>query len=89
MSGKLVRKHLEDVGLDGNIAEYNELKGFVFLSFYVTRLRLTLCPLPVCREDKRSRSLSPPQCGANLNFSFLVRLPSCFLCASRLTLTYR
>ncbi|ORY74783.1 P-loop containing nucleoside triphosphate hydrolase protein [Leucosporidium creatinivorum] len=27
MSGKLVRKHLEDVGLDGDIAEYNELKG--------------------------------------------------------------
>ncbi|KAM0790998.1 hypothetical protein ACM66B_004298 [Microbotryomycetes sp. NB124-2] len=27
MSGKLVRKHLEDVGLDGDIAEYNEMKG--------------------------------------------------------------
>lgn len=27
MSGKLVRKHLEDVGLDGDIAEYNEIKG--------------------------------------------------------------
>ncbi|GAA5923873.1 hypothetical protein JCM1841_001420 [Sporobolomyces salmonicolor] len=27
MSGKLVRQHLIDVGLDGDIAEYNELKG--------------------------------------------------------------
>ncbi|KAM0753090.1 hypothetical protein T439DRAFT_299360 [Meredithblackwellia eburnea MCA 4105] len=27
MSAKLVRKHLEDVGLDGDIAEYNELRG--------------------------------------------------------------
>ncbi|GAA5954301.1 hypothetical protein JCM10213_009166, partial [Rhodosporidiobolus nylandii] len=27
ISVKLVRKHLEDVGLDGDIAEYNELKG--------------------------------------------------------------
>lgn len=27
MSSKLIRKHLEDVGLDGDIAEYNELKG--------------------------------------------------------------
>lgn len=33
MSGKLVRKHLEDVGLDGDIAEYNELKGFVCFLF--------------------------------------------------------
>lgn len=27
MSTKLIRKHLEDVGLDGDIAEYNEMKG--------------------------------------------------------------
>ncbi|GAA6061360.1 hypothetical protein JCM10212_005814 [Sporobolomyces blumeae] len=27
MSGKLVRQHLMDVGLDGDIAEYNEMRG--------------------------------------------------------------
>jgi elongation factor 3 len=27
MTSKLVRQHLMDVGLDGDIAQYNELKG--------------------------------------------------------------
>lgn len=54
MSGKLVRKHLEDVGLDGDIAEYNEMKGFVLL-FFLFRSKLTLFGSD-CLEDRRSRS---------------------------------
>lgn len=33
-SAHLVRKHLEDIGLDGDIAQYNEIQGLSGGSFY-------------------------------------------------------
>ena len=45
MSVKLVRQHLEGVGLDGDIAEYNEMKGCVVLFLLLVVVVVVAAPL--------------------------------------------
>lgn len=52
---KAIREHLEGVGLNGDIAEYNEIKGCVTALRHAGRTDI-LFAITACRAVKKSRS---------------------------------
>lgn len=64
-SAHIVRKHLEDIGLDGDIAQYNEIAGLSGGPFNIG-LHTSLLLIGVIAQARRSSSSSRHACGTTL-----------------------
>ena len=61
-SAHIVRKHLEDIGLDGDIAQYNEIAGLSGgkLCFHICRKPVSISVSFICRSEDQARHCCMP-----------------------------